>query len=211
MNRPERVFRTAYLRGRPGAPAAGVVGLVAVLLAACAQQPATRAQGLAPAGAEAAEHGSSEGAAGPLYGLFHRALQKPAGSSEFLRLQGEGVQIFRCETQGGSQRWVYRLPEAQLRDAEGRVLVRHGAGLSFEHVDSSRLVGEVQDHVPAPREDALPWVLLRVHSYGKGALAGAGYVLRTNTVGGMPPPACEAAQLNQVLRVPFSAEFSFLR
>jgi len=181
---------------------------LALLLLACAQTPQTTES--APPSA-----GPAHGAEAPpstLYSMFHRPLQAPpSGAVEALRLNGQGMQIFRCESQSAGLRWSYRLPEAELRDAKGDVVVHHGVNLSFEHVDGSRLVGEVVDHVPSPNADSLPWLLLKTRGYGDGALAAITYVERINTVGGMPPASCEPAQLNEVLRVPFSAQFVFFR
>ena len=177
--------------------------LPAILLGACAQSPPATNSLPLPA--------RSEAAPGPLYSLFHRALPDPEGKTAVLRLHGQGVQIFRCDAQPAGRRWMYRLPEADLADTGGTVTVHHGANQSFEHVDGSRLLGEVADHVPAPVENALPWLLLNTKSFGKGALAGVTQVQRIDTVGGMPPASCDGAQLGQVLRVPFSADFVFFR
>lgn len=192
-------FLSLLRQCRPAALAA----LPAVLLVACAQNP--------PAPGGAAPPPRDEAAPGPLYSLFHRALPTPEGKTAVLRLHGQGAQIFRCEALAAGRRWVYRLPEADLADAAGTVVVRHGANLSFEHVDGSRLLGEIADHVPSPVENALPWLLLNTRSFGKGALSGITQVQRIDTVGGMPPPNCDAAQPGQVLRVPFTADFVFFR
>lgn len=177
------------------------------VLAGCAQAPLPAAGGGAPSNAAIPVATPP----GPLYTLLHRPLHVPDGAIEVLRLHGEGAQIFRCEMQGGTLRWVYRLPEAELRDAGGQLAVRHGVNLSFEHVDGSRLLGEITDHVPSPTDNSLPWLLMTTRSYGKGVLADVHYVERIDTAGGMPASACDAAQLNQVLRVPFAANFVFLR
>ncbi|HYA66130.1 MAG TPA: DUF3455 domain-containing protein [Burkholderiaceae bacterium] len=178
------------------------------LLFACAQPTPTQAP--AP---EVASPAPASSAASPsaLYSMFHRPLQAPPSGALVLQLQGQGAQIFRCESQAAGPRWVFRLPEAELRDAQGNVLVHHGVNLSFEHVDGSRLVGDIVDHVPSPKDDSLPWLLLKTRSFGDGALAGITYVQRINTVGGLPPASCQDEQLNQVLRVPFSADFVFFR
>jgi len=181
--------------------------LPGLLLGACAQNPPVAGGSSADAAAQARD----EAAPGPVYSLFHRALPSPEGKTAVLRLHGQGAQIFRCEAQPNGRHWVYRLPEADLADSAGTVIVRHGANLSFEHVDGSRLLGEIADHVPSPVENALPWLLLNTRSYGKGALAGMTQVQRIDTVGGMPPANCDGAQLGQVLRVPFSADFVFFR
>jgi hypothetical protein len=148
---------------------------------------------------------------GALYSLLHRSLKVPEGLVEVLRLHGQGTQIFRCEPRGADLHWAYRLPQADLSDAQGRVLVHHGANLSFEHVDGSRIVADVVDHIPSPEDRALPWLLMATRDFGTGALSGVRYVERVDTAGGMPPETCDASQRNQVLRVPFAADFVFLR
>jgi hypothetical protein len=188
--------------------AAALYALPALLLLGCAQNGAS--------GPAAAPGGPSRGAPspaapGPLYSLFHRPLNVPEGSTELLRLHAKGVQIFRCETRSGALHWVYRLPDAELRDDAGVLAARHGANQTFEHVDGSHLVGEVLDHVPSPIDNALPWLLIKTRSFGKGTLTGVDYVERINTVGGMPPDSCDPAQTNQLLRIEFSADFVFLR
>jgi hypothetical protein len=185
-------------RRRPSA----LAWLAAVFLAGCAQAPTATSDAPAPA---------SAAAPGPIYSLFHRALAEPEGKTAVLRLHGQGAQIFRCEAQAAGRRWVYRLPEAELSDGDGPVVVRHGANLSFEHVDGSRLIGEIVDHVPAPVDNALPWLLLNTRSYGKGTLAGITQVQRIDTVGGMPPADCASTPPGQILRVPFTADFVFYR
>lgn len=143
--------------------------------------------------------------------MFHRPLKAPEGVSEALRMHGSGVEIFRCEQRDGALRWVQRLPDAGLQDGNGKLAARYGANQTFEHLDGSRLSGEVVDHVPSPDDAALAWLLLRTKSFGKGSLSGVSYVQRVNTAGGMPPDGCEASQANQLLRVEFSADFVFYR
>lgn len=178
-----------------------------LLLFACAQQPQTAAPA-PPAPSTELRSGTVTGA---LHSTLQRPLRSPPTGVEVLRLEARGSQVFRCESQPAGLRWTYRLPEAELRDAHGQLVMRHGVNLSFEHVDGSRLVSDIIDHVPSPSGDSLPWLLLKTSEFGEGALQGITYVQRINTVGGMPPPSCEAGQLNQVLRVPFSAEFVFFR
>lgn len=183
------------------------LSIAAVLLAALTYGCAQSGPGAAPR--EIAASGS--GQPGVLFSMFHRALPVPAGHAEVLRLHGRGVQIFRCEAQAGEARWVFRLPDAELIGPDGKLVVRHGVNLSFEHVDGSRLIGEVVDHVAAPEDGALPWLLIATRSYGDGALAGVSHVQRINTTGGMPPARCDGSQAGQILRVPFTADFVFYR
>jgi hypothetical protein len=186
---------------------AALCALPTIFSVGCAQAP----QGATPPAA-ASETRRGDTQPGGLYSLFHRSLKAPPpGAVEVLRLYGQGTQIFRCESQAAGLRWVYRLPDAELRDAAGNLMVRHGVNMSFEHVDGSRLFGEIVDHVPSPNENSLPWLLLTTREYGKGALTGITYVERIDTVGGMPPASCNPGELNLVLRVPFSADFVFFR
>jgi hypothetical protein len=208
-HRTDLIALALLRRLRDGLPAASRA-LPAVLLFGCTQ---TGAPPAAPASTAPAASGPGAPAAapGPIYSLFHRPLRAPEDAQEFLRLHGKGVQIFRCEPRDGGQRWLNKLPEAELRDDAGKLVARLGANQSFEHVDGSRLIGEVVDNVPAPADNALVWLLLKTRSFGKGTLAGTTYVQRIQTVGGMPPEGCAPTQLNQVLRVDFSADFIFFR
>jgi len=191
---------------------AALFALPAFFMLGCAQAPTAPGSNAATAGARGTNPaGAKPESPGGLYSLFHRALNAPEGKTVVLRLHGRGAQIFRCEMQTDGARWVFRLPEAELVDDSGALVVRHGANWSFEHLDGSRLVSEIVDHVPAPDGNALQWLLFSTRSYGSGALTGVSHVQRIQTSGGMPPPVCDAAQVNQVLRVPFSAEFLFLR
>jgi hypothetical protein len=146
----------------------------------------------------------------PSLGWFSR-IKVPDGHQPVLRLAGRGVQVFRCELREGAHVWAFRLPEAELIDERGIVVARHGANFSFEHTDGSRLLGTVVASDAAPRDDNLRWLLMSARAFGTGALAGISYVQRVNTTGGMPPARCEPKQLNQLLRVDFSADFVFWR
>jgi hypothetical protein len=188
--------------------ACGCAALAAAVFG-CAQNPPSEVHG-APAAAPA-EPARAPATPSAFYSMFHRPLNSPEGAAEALRMHAEGVEIFRCESRSGAMRWVHRLPEAQLKDAGGKESVRYGAEQTFEHADGSRLSSEVIDHVPSPDDTALPWLLLKTRSFGKGSLAGVSYVQRINTAGGMPPDHCDASQANQLLRVEFAADFVFFR
>ncbi len=174
------------------------IGL-AVLLAACAAPPL-------PSAGKPGERAPEP----PSLGFFSR-LKVPDGHEPALQLAARGVQIFRCERVGDSFEWRFRQPEAELFDAQGQPVGRHGANFSFEHRDGSRLLGTVVAHERAASADALPWLLFSAKSFGKGAFADVSYVQRVNTQGGMPPAACGAGQANRLLRVDFSADFVFYR
>jgi hypothetical protein len=178
------------------------MALIAVMLTACASV------GTGPTAT------GSPGKAGavtpPSLGLFS-SIKVPSDREPTLQLAAQGVQIFRCEKRDSGFSWVFRQPDAQLSDATGKPVGRHGASFSFEHNDGSRLVATVAAYYEAPNAAELLWLLFTTRSYGKGVLDGVTHVQRVNTRGGMPPAKCEAAQANQLLRVDFSADFIFYR
>ena len=190
----------------------------ALLLAACAGGPPTAGRAPPPpAGAPAAPEAGvapapapSEQPSRPSLGLFTR-IRAPSEAEPILELAATGVQIFRCEPDKDGFHWVFRLPEAELRDARRQVVAHHGANYSFEHVDGSRLIGTIVGYDSAPSDDSVHWLLLRTQSYGQGEFEKVTYVQRVDTSGGMPPAQCAADQANQILRVPFSAKFIFYR
>lgn len=181
----------------------------AALLSGCATAPVTSPPPATP-GAPAPTTPAPPPAPAPSLGFFSR-IKAPDTVEPVLRLQGRGVQVFRCEPRGSGYSWVFRLPEADLIDASGKAVIRHGANFSFEHVDGSRLLGSVVDFDDAPDANNLRWLLFSARSFGQGILTGVNYVQRVNTIGGMPPPKCEAGQQNRLLRVDFSAEFVFYK
>ena len=172
------------------------------LLSACAS--------VGPGPAATAGPGKAASVTAPSLGLFS-SIKVPSDREPTLQLSAQGVQIFRCEKRDAGFAWVFRQPEAQLTDANGKPVGRHGASFSFEHSDGSRLVASVVAYDEAPNAADLRWLLLTTRSYGKGAFEGVTHVQRVNTRGGMPPAKCDAAQANQLLRVDFSADFVFYR
>ncbi len=172
------------------------------LLSACASV------GPGPAATAVPDKGTAVTA--PSLGLFS-SIKAPSDHEPVLRLAARGVQVFRCEKRDGRAAWVFRQPDAELLDATGKVVGRHGANFSFEHVDGSRLVASIAAHDEAPRSTDLRWLLMTTRSFGKGAFEGVTHVQRINTTGGMPPASCDAAHAGRVLRVDFTAEFVFYR
>jgi hypothetical protein len=152
--------------------------------------------------------GARGGLAAPSLGLFSR-IKVPDDREPVLKLAARGAQVFRCELRDGRGAWVFRQPDAELADAAGKVVGRHGANFSFEHVDGSRLVATIAAHDEAPRPTDLRWLLMTTRSFGKGAFEGVTHVQRINTAGGMPPASCDAVHAGRVLRVDFTSDFLF--
>jgi len=55
-----------------------------------------------------------------------------------------GVQIYECRVRkdaGAGYEWAFVAPEAELFDAKGNAIGRHGAGPTWQATDGSRIVG----------------------------------------------------------------------
>jgi len=154
--------------------------------------------------------GARGGVAAPSLGLFSK-IKVPDDREPVLKLAARGVQVFRCEKRDGQGAWMFRQPDAELLDAAGKVVGRHGANFSFEHVDGSRLVATIAAHDEAPKPTDLRWLLMTTRSFGKGAFEGVTHVQRINTAGGMPPASCDAAHAGRILRIDFTSDFLFYR
>ena len=106
------------------------------VLAACATPRSTfppAAGGTAPGAAPVAS---------PSLGFFSK-IKVPSTHEPTLQLSSRGVQIFRCEKREQGFVWVFRQPQAELLDGNGKTVGQHGANFSFEHDDGSRLVSTI--------------------------------------------------------------------
>jgi hypothetical protein len=122
----------------------------------------------------------------------------------------KGVQIYVCTVKGSEGQWAFKAPEAELIDAQGRPFAKHYAGPTWEAPDGSKIVGKILASEPAPKTGAIPWLLLSVESSGPGVLAGAHFVQRVNTSGGVSPTgACPMNGTEQ--RVDYTADYIFYR
>jgi hypothetical protein len=135
------------------------------------------------------------------------ALVAPAGDVLTLRLMARGAQIYQCQ---GTE-WKFQGPEAQLTDSSGHVVGKHYAGPTWEFSDGSTVVGEVLAHDDGPDSTAVAWLLLRAKSTtGHGKLSDVHSIQRLQTTGGKAPvAACGPANANQVVRVPYTANYYF--
>ena len=178
-------------------------GCVALLTACAAPRPA-----FPPASGSASPVAAPVPA--PSLGFFSK-IKAPSTHVPSLQLASRGVQIFRCEKREEGLVWVFRQPQADLLEPDGKAVGKHGANFSFEHDDGSRLVSTIVAYDEASKPTDLRWLLLTTRSFGKGALENVTHVQRVNTSGGMPPARCDASQLNQLLRVDFTSDFIFYR
>ena len=131
------------------------------------------------------------------------------GNKVFLVGQGVGVQIYTCN---GSV-WSSAVPRADLFGDNGKLIIKHFAGPSWQAKDGSKAVGTVVDKV-TPDLSAIPWVLLSAKTT-PGAdgnrLVDTTFIQRLHTVGGLQPPAadCNAATAGTVVEVPYTADYVF--
>jgi hypothetical protein len=139
--------------------------------------------------------------------------QTPDGMAGVMRLHGEGVQSYDCRKSPAGYGWAERQPEALLTDADGHIRAHQGTGPIWTAADGSEVAGQAIATIPAPRRDAIPWLVLRaVSPNGEHILDGVTYVLRTETVGGVAPAeGCDQDHDGAVANVPYEATYTFLR
>ncbi len=127
----------------------------------------------------------------------------------FLIGHGVGVQIYTCN---GSL-WSSAVPRANLYGDNGKLIISHFAGPSWQAKDGSKAVGTVVDKV-TPDLTAIPWVLLSATTTpgpDGDRLVDTTFIQRLDTVGGLQPPAadCNAATAGTVVESPYTAEYVF--
>jgi hypothetical protein len=147
-------------------------------------------------------------------GALPESLRVPAGEVLALRARGIGVQIYECRMSAVDPshfEWVLKAPEAELFDHDGRPIIRHYAGPTWQAADGSAVVGVVVARDNAPDPAAIPWLLLRVDSSsGRGPITHTHSIQRLHTVGGTAPASgCSAAQAGSEARVHYSADYLF--
>jgi len=174
----------------------------AMLLAACATETPTATEQLAAPAAATRAIGNT----GPELGSCDR-LRAPEGSSFAYHVYARGVQIYRWN----GQEWLPVGPSAGLyADANGRALVgTHFGGPRWQSLSGSTVRGEVIDRCVYDA-NAVPWLTLRgIPESGPGVFAHTTFIQRVNTTGGKAPST--AGSLNQVVEIPYTAEYWFYR
>ena len=127
-----------------------------------------------------------------------------------LTLHAEGAQIYQCKAgSDGKPAWAFREPIATLL-LDGKTVGRHYTGPSWEHIDSSAVVGKAVGNAPGATPNDIPWLKLTVTSgRGTGILNGVTTVQRINTTGGKLEGACDKPGTYR--NAPYSADYVFLR
>jgi hypothetical protein len=161
-------------------------------------------------------------------------IEAPAGFTAFLKGHAIGTQNYICApaaTETGVD-WLFLGPQATVFDAAFEQLLTHfpsknpfkadAVHATWQHShDSSaawatRHSGSLDSAYVAP--GAIEWLLLDVTGSvvgptGGHKLAGARFIQRVNTVGGVKPPAaeCTPATLNARKLVSYEADYYFYR
>jgi hypothetical protein len=139
------------------------------------------------------------------------ALDPGGDQRALMQISATGAQVYECRAGGanGASAWSFIAPEAQLLDAQGRVVGEHGAGPIWIAADGSRVLDSVQARVDSPDSGAIPWLLLRTRSTGgPGAFAQVTSIQRLNTQGGVPPTSgCSPGKVGAQARVPYRADY----
>jgi hypothetical protein len=128
-------------------------------------------------------------------------------------LRGDGVQIYTCTATASGHEWLFKAPEAELLNRGGAVVGTHYAGPTWEHDDGSTVVAASIASAPSPKPNAIPWLLLRAVSHsGHGKMTNVTAIQRLATTGGTAPTSrCDAANVGDEARVPYTADYFFYR
>ncbi|AXF22454.1 hypothetical protein CUJ89_18060 [Burkholderia pyrrocinia] len=149
--------------------------------------------------------------AAPAYADEAAGLAPSGPATPVLSTTATGVQIYTCEYDNEHRlAWAFQRPEAMLFDAGGTLVVRHGAGPSWEALDGSRITGKKLAEAPSTHPGSIAQLLLAATPAATGTLAGVRFVQRLDTSGGMPPAATCATE-HAIGRFPYFARYVFLK
>lgn len=141
-------------------------------------------------------------------------LKVPTGQMLKLKGSAKGVQIYQCKAKTDNTNqfeWTLKAPEADLLDDQGKKMIKHYGGPTWEALDGSKVIGTVKAKADAPTTSAIPWLLLQAKSnQGNGSLSKVTYIQRVETVGGKAPSqVCNQTRANTEARVDYAADYFF--
>lgn len=127
-----------------------------------------------------------------------------------LTVSASGTQTYECaRTPKGQFAWSFRAPKADIIK-DGKTIGQHFAGPTWEFADGTRVVARVAANAPAKDAGDIAWLKLDVTQKAKkGPAAGAKYVLRTDTKGGVLSGACTTDK--ETRAVPYQATYVFVK
>jgi len=153
--------------------------------------------------------------AGPREPTVPDRLEPPAGTKLFLVGHAVGVQIYVCDATSGGFAWRFVAPRADLYGDNGKLIVTHFAGPTWQAKDGSTVVGQLAADPVTVDPTAIPWLLLSAKSTATGTggdrLAHTTHIQRIATTGGLIPPAatCNATTVGTRAEVPYTADYYF--
>jgi hypothetical protein len=135
----------------------------------------------------------------------------PPSQHAILTVTGKGSQIYACQQLPAGPQWAFQAPEATLIDATGNPAGTHGAGPVWKSKDGSAVKGELLQKSASPEPTSIPWLLLKAASVsGSGIMTKVEFIRRSDTHGGSAPTTgCDAQHLNAIVRVPYTATYTF--
>jgi len=141
-------------------------------------------------------------------------IQVPDGNKVFLVGHAIGVQIYSCNATSSGFAWGFVAPRADLYGDNGKLIITHFAGPTWQAKDGGKVVGRRVDGVRVDAT-AIDWLLLSAASTAAGPdgdrLVKTTFIQRINTTGGLAPAAadCNATTAGTVVEVPYTADYYF--
>lgn len=140
-----------------------------------------------------------------------------------MSVAARGVQIYECraaapaaapDAPAAKLEWAFVAPEAELLDADGHTIGRHGAGPHWTFEDGTRITGRVTGRADAPQAGAIPWLRLESRTTPPNGplnpMSDLRSIQRVNTTGGKAPAeACRPEDAGSRVRVPYTADYLF--
>jgi hypothetical protein len=140
-------------------------------------------------------------------------LKPPVPVRLLFQARANGHQIYTCAAAAdGNFAWTLKAPQADLRDANGKMIITHSAGPKWQHNDGSSVTGKVRAKENAPDTGSIPWLLLEADNSqsGAGVLSNVSYIQRIHTEGGQPPATgCDASHKGDETQITYSADYVF--
>jgi hypothetical protein len=136
-------------------------------------------------------------------------LAVPDGNVLRFKARAKGVQIYPCDPT--THKFGKAHPDAILVTHKGEI-IKHTAGPTWTAADGSSVKGALVLAVPAPAENAIPWLLLSTTSVGtpNGMLSNVTYIQRVYTEhGNAPSHGCDADDAGKETPVFYEAEYYF--
>jgi hypothetical protein len=141
------------------------------------------------------------------------SLKPPATEHMILQAHATGAQVYTCTASAdGKFAWTLKGPDAELRDASGKVIIEHSAGPTWQHNDGSKITGKVVAKQNSPDAGSVPWLLLAADNSrsGEGVLSKVTSIQRIHTEGGQPPATgCDESSKGAEKRSNYSADYVF--